>query len=75
MHSKKMEKEKSVIYLGNYYGFGKSYGGGTNHYKGIMPTLLATSGHGGMALVLRKWRESESSKQQKRDGLNAESQE
>lgn len=30
-------------------------GGGTSHYKGIMPTLLATSGHGGMALVLRKW--------------------
>ena len=50
-------------------------GGGTNHYKGIMPTILATQGHGGMGLVLRKWQGSELSKQQKKDGLNAESQE
>ena len=41
--------------------------GGTNHYKGIMPTLLATTGHSGMALVLRKWAESESGKQRKKD--------
>ena len=73
MHSKTMEKR--TIYLGNYYGFGKSYGGGVTSSKGIMPTILATAGHGGMVLVTRRWRKSECDKQQNKDGLNAECQE
>lgn len=46
--------EKKVISLGNYYGYGTSYGGGIYCRKGISPTILATCGHGGMNLVLRK---------------------
>ena len=58
---------KRTIYLGNYYGFGKSYGGGVTSSRGIMPTILATAGHGGMVLVTRRWRKLESNKQQKKD--------
>ena len=75
MHSKKMEK-KTIIVVG---GVGEKWGDKQfrQQYrvidrKKINYALNAASFNG---LVIKKWRESESSKQQKRDGSSAESQE
>lgn len=72
----KKENLNKIIVLGDYSGGGTGKHDWTRAFsrKGIIPTELAKQYKVSWCIV-RKWRESESSKQQKRDGLNAESQE